>query len=102
MYPKLAAVLLTLQAATSNEGDQTAVSTASSVTQLPDTTGNTNQSAAANGPANGDVPGERKASQQSLEAARKAEMARREAKAGAGSGKGQLQAALGPPQVGGV
>lgn len=91
--------LLLMQAATSNEGDQTAVSTASSVTRHPNTTGDTKQSAAANGPANGDVP-EDKASQQSLEAARKAELARREAKAGAGAGKGQPQAALGPPQVG--
>ena len=88
-----------MQAATSSEGDQAAVSTASSVTQLPDTTGNIKQSAAANGPTNGDVS-EEKAPQQSLEAARKAELARREAKAGAGSGKGQPQAAPGPPQVG--
>lgn len=90
-----------MQAATSSEGDQTAVSTASSVTRHPDTTGNTQQSAAADSPANGDVP-EEKAAQQSLEAARKAELARREAKAGAGSGKGQPQAALGPPQVSSV
>lgn len=90
-----------MQAATSSEGNQTAVSTASSVTRHPNTTENRNQSAAADGLPNGDVP-EEKASQQSLEAARKADLARREAKAGAGASKGQPQAALGPPQVGAV
>lgn len=60
------------------------------------------QQPTANGSGKSGAVGEEEASQQGLQAARKAEKARREAKAGAGPGKGQSQAAPqqeGPPQV---
>ena len=58
------------------------------------------QQPTANGSGKSGAVGEEEASQQGLQAARKAEKARREAKAGAGPGKGQSQAAPqqeGPP-----
>ena len=91
-------ILTMLQAATSTEGDQTAGSATSSASQLPGKAEKVKQQSPATGTANGGSKQD-EASQQSIEAARRAEKARREAKAEAGPGKGQPQAAPGPPHV---
>ncbi|KAL3145238.1 hypothetical protein ABBQ32_000984 [Trebouxia sp. C0010 RCD-2024] len=95
------------QAATGGEGDQATPSATSSARQLPDPAVNEpDQPSSAQGSANHGHEQDDSSLQQRLEAARKVEKARRDAKAGPGPGKGQgqgqgqgqPQAAPGPPQ----
>ena len=90
------------QGTTLSDGDRTTTGT-SDAAQASSMSENGHQQPAANGSAEGGGEGGEGANQQSVQAASKAEKARREAKAGAGPGKGQSQAApqqQGPLQVG--